>query len=251
MTDWPRRVLVLPDLHVPFQDTRALRAVLDYAEDEDWWQVILLGDILDHNSISHFNVNNLRAVEGQSLAKDYVAGNAVLDQIEKATPGAHRVAIEGNHDYRPEVFVNRCPQLAGSIETPLQLRLKQRGWQWVPFWSKGDLYRIGNAYFMHGRKTNKYHAESNVTDYGVPIFYGHTHDVMEIPRVLQGKDKTLVGASLGCLCRYDLPWLHGRPTKWQHAVGTFWFQKNGNFNYCVSKIFNGRFVAPNGKVYGK
>ena len=42
-----------------------------------------------------------------------------------------------------------------------------------------------------------------VMAYGVCIFYGHTHDVMEFPLVTWGDNRTLVGKSLGCLCDYQ------------------------------------------------
>lgn len=245
----PGRVLVITDTHWPLDDRRTWDAVLKYAADHRWSHVVHMGDMMDHNCISHFNANNLRAVEGQTLEKDYAYASKRLDELEQATPGAVRVAIEGNHDYRPEVFIDKCPQLKGQIETEKGLELKRRGWRYVRFWFQGELYTLGNATFMHGRRTNKYHAESNVADYGTPIFYGHVHSCMEMPKMLHGRDKTLVGASLGCLCRYDPPWLKGRPTSWQQAVTTFFFHKSGFFQHYVTKIFNHAFIAPDGKEY--
>lgn len=243
------RVLVLPDLHFPFEDKRAWRAVLAYARDHKWDAVVLLGDIMDHDSISHWNKDNVRAIQNQLLAGDYAYGNQRLDELEEATPGADKVAIEGNHDHRPEVYVNKVPQLAGMIETDVCLRLSQRNWKYARFWSKGELLRIGNAYFAHGRVTSKYHAEKMANDYGVPIFTGHTHDRQYISKVLHGKDKTIAGESLGCLCRSDMPYLKGRPTKWQLAFSVFYFFPDGYFNHYVVDIFKNRFVSPEGKVY--
>jgi hypothetical protein len=62
-----------------------------------------------------------------------------------------------------------------------------------------------------------------------------------------GRDKTLIGQSLGCLC---LPqaYMRGSPDKWQQAVGVFHFLDDGSFGYEVVRIINHRLIF-GGKVY--
>lgn len=247
-----RHVLVFPDIHfrkkAGGEDRRTLAAVKHYAADNTWDEVVFLGDVMEHSSISRHNERNLRAVSGETLLRDYEHANKALDEIDQATPGAKKVIIEGNHDWRPEAVVNFQPQLQGLVETKNGLRLDERGWEWVPYWSEGTVYRVGKAGLIHGRYVCDHHAKMHVSRYGMSVFYGHVHDVQAYSLVHEGNDSTLVGQSLGCLCDYDQTYLQGNPTRWQQAIGEFWVSRNGNFNYNVHRIFDHRFVV-NGKVY--
>jgi hypothetical protein len=84
---------------------------------------------------------------------------------------------------------------------------------------------------------------------GKTIITQNTHDVQSYSKVWEGDGETRVGQSLGCMCRYDLDYKKGDPDKWQQAVSTFYVRPNGMFSYFVSPIFNGIFIAPNGKEY--
>jgi len=249
----PENVLVLPDIHFKAkpggEDKRSLDAVLAYASDHRWSHVIFLGDIMDHNSISSHNKGNLKNVEGETLFKDYSVANRWLDQLEAATPGAAKYLIEGNHDYRGKLLAEFQPTLTGLVECENGLRVADRGWNWVPYWTNGDVLDLGRASFGHGRYTNKYHAEKHATRYGRNFYYGHLHDVQSYTVEREGDDLKYEGASLGCLCAYRQFWLKGRATKWQQAISTFRFQPNGMFNRYTSALFNHRFTCPNGKLY--
>lgn len=254
-TQKSKRVLVLPDIHlrpacngVPSgEDTETLAAVLRYASRYKWDEVIQIGDLLDFDCISSHNANKLKLVEGKRIQKDYDHAARFLDTWQRATPGAQWTILEGNHDERIERYIETNPVLEGSLEMADRLRFKDRGIRWVRYWTKGELYSVGNAHFAHGLYCNKYHAERHASDYGVAIFYGHTHDVQEMPKTLRGSDKTIIGQSLGCLCRYNQPYMKGRPSKWQQAFGVFHFQLDGFFNHYVVRVFNHRFISPEGE----
>jgi predicted phosphodiesterase len=250
------RVLVLPDIHfrrkAGGEDRRSLAAVKRYASDHAWDQVVLLGDVMDHASISHHNKAKLRTVSGESLFRDYEHANKGLDELAQAWSAlkAPRVTvIEGNHDFRPEVLIEAQPQLEGLVETPSCLRLAERGWHWSPFWSRGTVLRIGKAAFIHGVYVTDHHAKQHVQRYGESVFYGHCHDVQQYSLVHAGTDSTLVGQSLGTLSELEQDYMQGKPNRWQQAFGVFHFRPNGNYNYYVVRIFDHRFTSPEGKLY--
>lgn len=249
----PQNVLVLPDTHIRRkkggQDQRSIDAVLKYASDHTWTQVVHLGDIVDHNSISLHNKGNLRSIEGETLWADYDVANKVLDDLEQATPGAEKYLIEGNHDYRATRVAEEQPQLTGLIETEIGLKVAERGWNWVPYWSKGKTLDLGKASFGHGRYTTKHHALQHALRYGRNFFYGHVHDVQAHTMERDGNDRKYEAASLGCLCEYDQNYLKGSPTKWQQNFGVFRFQSNGFFNRFDIRLFNHGFTSPEGKYY--
>lgn len=249
-----RRVLIIPDCQVPFEDKRSMAAVEQYMADHKWDEVIYLGDFMDFNCISHFNKGLPGNVIGESIAGDYAVGNELLDRhqsiVRKRNPNCKWVMLEGNHEHRVNLYLAEHVELKGSVEVPIGLRLKQRGFKWVPCWSKGVTYRCGNLYFTHGLYTGNNHAKRMTENFGCSIAYGHTHDVMSYPKVLRGPDKTIEGHSLGCLCRYDLSYVGQNPTNWQQAISTLYVLPDGFYNLYVSRIFKHRFVSPEGKLYG-
>jgi hypothetical protein len=169
--------------------------------------------------------------------------------VRQRNPSARMVLLQGNHDYRAVDYANRHPGLKKHLDVVTNLRLKERRIEWVPSWERGKLFRLGNAHFLHGLYTSKYHAAKMVDTFGVCVYYGHTHDVSLYPKVTRGNDKTLEAGSLGCLCRYDQKYLKGAPTNWQQAVSTLFLQEGGNYNLYVSRIFAHKFIGPDGKEY--
>ncbi len=243
-----KSVLVLPDIHYPREDVRTMRAVEKYMQSQEWDKVIYLGDVMDLNVISSHNARNLRAVAGETLQKDYDYVNKVLDRHVKLLGKAEIIYLEGNHEYRVTRYIDALPQLEGIVEVPKCLYLKDRGIKWVPSWSKGTVYTVGKANFIHGLYTGDAHAKSHVQKFGCNIFYGHLHDLQLYSWTRMGDNSTIVGHSLGCLCDYKAFWMKGRPNRWQQAVTRFDFFPDGHFTYNVIPIFKHRFVA-NGVVY--
>lgn len=246
------RWIVLPDMQVPYEDKRTLAVVEAYMADHKWDGYLNLGDFLDFNEISTHTEGKRGAVV-ERVSKTFAAGNEILDRhqaiIRKGNPAAQMVVLEGNHDYRATSYTEKHHELGDLLDVPKGLRLAERKIEWVPAWSKGKLFRLGNAYFTHGLITSKYHAAVMAQRYGVCIYYGHTHDVMEFPVVLRGNNKTIVGKSLGCLCRYDQSYLKGAPTNWQQAFAVFHVMPDGFYTEHTVRIFKHRFVSPEGKLY--
>lgn len=249
----PEAWIIIPDMQVPFHDKRSLAAVEKFMAAHRWDGYLNIGDFMDFDQISSFNKNNLRAIEGRKILKDYEVGNEILDRhqkiIRKKNPDAKFVLIEGNHEYRIERYIDANPQVEGLFEVEHGLKLKERGFEWVRNWTNGDMYTVGKANFVHGQYTSKYHASKMVDNYGDNIFYGHTHDVQSYARTSRGRNTTQVGQSLGCLCTYELSYIKKNPSNWQQAFGVFYFTKGGFFSYYIPRIFSHKFVAPDGVEY--
>lgn len=247
------RVIVIPDLQIPYQDERSLSVVERYISEHKWDELIWIGDFMDFDYLSSFNEESPRKLEGKRMMNDYRYAGMIMDrQIAAATKKNSEckfTLLEGNHEYRVEKAIDKAPMLEGWVEVPTGLKLAERGVRWIKSWSKGKEYRIGKAIFVHGQYTNKYHASKMVDSYGTNIFYGHTHDVMCMPKVTKGDHKTRMGQSLGCLCEYNQSYMKGRPSNWQQAFGVFYFKSDGKFNHYVVQINNSSFISPEGEIY--
>ncbi len=247
------RVIVLSDMQIPYQDERTLSVVERYIADYKWDELIWIGDFMDFDYLSSFNEDSPRKVEGKRMANDYRYAGLIMDRqiaaASKKNSDCKFTLLEGNHEYRVEKAIDKAPMLEGWVEVPTGLKLAERGVHWVKSWSKGKEYKIGKAVFIHGQYTNKYHASKMVDAYGTNIFYGHTHDVMCMPKVTKGDHKTRVGQSLGCLCEYNQSYMKGKPSNWQQAFGVFYFRPNGKFNHYIIQVDNSTFTSPEGITY--
>lgn len=252
-TDGIYRVIVTPDKQFPLVDELSCRAVRAYMRDHRWDEHIDLGDFMDWDFISRWTADSARATEGKRFTKEYADANKELDKWVDATrfrnPDAKFTLIEGNHDYRPEVVIDKTPLYEGMIEMESNLFLKDRKINWHRYWSHRKAYKIGKALFVHGEHIGLHHAKKMADEFGENVFYGHTHDIQQYSVVRRGSDKTIVGQSLGCLCQYDLPYMGHKPSRWQQGFGVFHFFPDGHFTYFVVRIFKHRFVSPEGKIY--
>ena len=252
MTPPLRKYLVIPDCQIPYHDRLSMKAVERYMADEDWYGIIYLGDFMDFHQLAKFNKDSPDALT-KSLKGDYDMANAILDRhtaiLKKRNQKFYGYFLMGNHENRVNKFAESFPQLKGIIDVDVNLKLKERGFEVIRSYPDGETLRIGNAYFHHGLYTSANHPKKMADNFGVNIFYGHTHDVQSYSKVLWGKNKTIVGQSLGCLCRYDLDYVGLNPTNWTQAVTTLLVRPDGYFNHYVSSIFNHKFTAPNGKTY--
>ena len=245
--------IVLPDLQFPFIDTRTVNAVFKYIKDNHWDGLLQLGDFMDWDFISRWNVENARRTEGQRFIKEYEGANKFLDKLVEVTRFQNRkaqmVILEGNHDWRVEKVIDKTPMYEGIIEMEKNLHFKERGIYYHRYWSHRKPFQIGNALFVHGEYINDAHAKKMALTFGQPVFYGHTHDHQLYSRVMRGGDKTITAESLGCLCIYDLPYMGHRPSNWQQMFAVFYFFPDGYFNHFSIDIFKHRFFSPEGKVY--
>ncbi len=201
---------------------------------------------MDFNYISRWTADNLKVITGTTFTDDYAYANEFLDRQQKLirgkNPKCEMVIISGNHDIRPLKVIEKDPRYEGLIEFDRNLRLRERNIKYIKYWEKGEIYTIGHASFVHGLYVNDHHAKKMVSQFGTNIFYGHTHDVQTYSLTYKGANKTIVGQSLGCLCRYDMPYVQGKPTRWQQAFAIFEFFPNGQFTYNLIRIINGRFI---------
>lgn len=247
------RVLIIPDTHIPYHDKKTLRAVEKFMADYRWDEYIHLGDLLDFDMISKFNQEMLRNLETRRLLKDYDLANELLDRhqaiVRKNNKNAKFALLEGNHEYRMEVLIDKAPHLEGLLEVDKNLRLKERGIKWVKSWSEGELHTTGKLHYHHGDYVTKHHANKMVENYGVNIAYGHTHDSQTFEKITRGDKRPIKAFSMGHIANVGkLSYTRGKPNNWSQMVGIVEVRENGNFTVTQISIIDHTF-SYNGKVY--
>ncbi len=255
MKHYIKKWIIVSDLQIPYEDVRSLAAVEKYMAAHRWDGLIYIGDLLDFDAISSFNIGSPGLTEGKRLSADFSRASKMIDRHIKLVRGKHNkdakiVYLEGNHEERVERFLNAFPAFKGYFSVPKALDLAAKDIEWVPAWSTGATYKVGKATFLHGNYTNQYHPAKMAAKYGDSVFYGHTHDMMShaVANHLH-PDKVHVGQSIGCLCERDQAYMKGKPSNWQQGFMVLYLLPDGNYTYYTPRIFNHKFVGPDGVLY--
>lgn len=163
---------IIPDIHAPFEDKRAVRVVCTALQDwgVDW--LVCVGDVCDMYSTSRF-CKSPRLL-GLTAKQEIDATKRVLDQLD-AIGAPRKVMCFGNHDARLQKYVEeRAPAVDGLVaEIQDQLELSARGWTWRAY---GDFERIGDVLYTHDLDYCGQNAHlETLREVGQGVAFGHTH----------------------------------------------------------------------------
>lgn len=242
------RLLLIPDTHSPFHDPQAWRVMINAAKIFKPTIIIILGDFADFYAVSDHRKNPERL---GLLQEELGVTNGLLDEVE--TLGAKRVVfVEGNHEWRLFRYLcDKAPALYGLISTEQALRIKERGWEFVPY---GSGTSIGKLYVTHTLgKTGRYSVHKALEDGGRNIAHGHSH-VMGVVYRGSSFGNTQVGACFGWLARYDVAsdYKHELTAKreYTHGFGTGCMLQDGTVFLQAHPIVKNCTVVNGEVVYG-
>jgi hypothetical protein len=235
------KLVVMPDTHVPEDDKGAVSAFLQFLK---WYRphgLVILGDFLEMESVSHWDP---KSAKPRRLVPDVKAAKALLKKIDlSAGPQClFRRFIIGNHEvWQDSYLIEKVPEFYDGIEelgVSLRIQdllgLKDFGFRVIPF---NEILQVGELHLIHGIFTNTHHAKKHLDTYGVNLCYGHTHDTQQ--HIGVNVRSVYEAFSTGCLRTLDAAFLKGRPSNWVHAFGVVEFQKNGHYTKTVPHIING------------
>ena len=228
--------VVLGDVHIPFEDKRALDLVLNYCESRQPDSIILMGDVLDCYEISDFLKDPERGLRFPEEVKE---GRRRLEELRKRCPKARITYIQGNHEHRLTKYVIRnAGGLRGldGLSIPGQLRLEENGITWIAQDSDKfiDTYisllggRLLIGHFDMVRKDSGYTAKGLLDQYGCSIIDGHVHSVGTSNKTL-ANNKLVMAWENGCLCDLHPHYCH--PRKWMHAFSVVHLPVDGEGHY--------------------
>lgn len=179
--------IVLPDLHLPFHDTKLLECWLQrlswghhrkkgsLVAAHPWDGVDIMGDFIDCYSLSKFDTNPTRK---NNFQMEVDMGHDLLEEICRIAPHANIVYREGNHEDRlRKVLWGRCPALAHlrNLNISEVMGLEDLGIKWH---SLQDPDQIGGLWYAHGdllRKHAGMSARAKSEAMNGSVIIGHTH----------------------------------------------------------------------------
>jgi len=135
-----KRILIVPDTHAPYHDKRAWRLMMRAAKDFSPSIVATIGDLADFFAVSSHSKDPVRALQ---LDKEVAVVNGLLDELDSLEADDY-IFLGGNHcDRMLRYLRDKAPELFKIISIPQLFKLKDRGWQYVPYkqhTKRGKLY---------------------------------------------------------------------------------------------------------------
>jgi predicted phosphodiesterase len=234
------------DLHIPFQDDRALNILYAILEDANPDLVVDHGDTLDAQEISKYPKDPINRVPLKEEIKQTAQHMA---RVTELTPHAEHIWCEGNHEDRLRRLIwsladNRqagevltLPQVAEALSWPSLLGLDQLGWEMVPYPQHKLLFN--KVILTHGEKVRAQSGQSEKAElehYSKSGLSGHTH------RVGYYGKKTYDGQvgwwGLGCMCAIRTN--YASFPNWQQGFCVItWADDRENFAVERVRIFDG------------
>lgn len=162
-------VLVISDAHIPFHSRVWWDLLLQVGKHLRPKHLVIIGDFGDFYSVSDHDKDPERA---NRMDAELAEIDACLDQLD-ALGATDKLYIEGNHEDRLRRHLMKNPALARVVSTEKLLRLKERGWEFVPY--KRHAQR-GAVHFTHDVGAAGRNAVFRALDvYGHSVVSGHTH----------------------------------------------------------------------------
>ena len=241
-----QRVLICPDVHVPYHDSLAFRTFLEVARRWKPHCLVILGDFVDFYQVSQFPKDPARKT---SFSGEIEAARVALAQIERLK--INRVVYcEGNHETRLKRYIaNAAPELDGLVDVKNLLDVRRRGWEWVPY---GHYAKVGKLHFMHDAGHAGAQApRQSVAAFGGCIIFGHTHRAGSHYESTVNGDRH-VGMTCGWLGDPEaIDYRHRARVlrENQHGFGVAHVEQSTGLGWCTFvPILNGRAVV-DGKMY--
>ena len=238
------RVAVIPDCHVPYHDDRAFSLALKVFQDFRPTQIVFLGDVADFYSVS----SHRKDPDRQFLLEYEVQEvNKLLDRVARGFPKAKVTFLEGNHEYRLARYISeQCPELFGCVSVEGLLKIKERGWKFIPF---GEHHQIGKMVFVHRGASGRNAAYKAISTYEKSVCMGDLHRMEEAIKV-SSLGECHIGIIPGWLGDYKKAARYMmRPfADWQLGFATIYLVADGNFFHGLHPIVNYRTMY-NGRIY--
>lgn len=238
--------VILNDVHVPYQDERAVNVTLELIEYVKPSTVFLNGDIIDFYQMSRFDRNPNRVLE---LQADLDRLHDFLAAVRRAAPQANICYLEGNHEARLQRYLWNHPEIANlrALQAEQLFRLAEHGVKWIP---QNQTHLHHGFIVTHGtvvRQASGASAKGQLERYLQSGISGHTHRQGMYRLTTFAGD--FVWHENGCLCSLEPEYIVGRPN-WQQCIAIGQFVADGDrFQISQVNIVNGRALY-DGMLFG-
>lgn len=245
------RVIVLPDLQIPYHMPKQVQAAFDYIKDTKPSAVWIVGDWLDSPGPSRWNKGSASEYS-YDLQAEIDLGVELLGQLRKSAGRSTPIHFKtGNHDIRVERYVSKYGPALSSLRVlqlesmlhfdRLNITCHRQPAELLPGWvlahgDEGSLSRAaGGTALALARRFNK------------SVVCGHTHRLGSQHETygMNGRIvNTVHGVEVGCMMDMrEAHYLPGGSGNWQHGFGILYRTGKRVSHTLVPVSPSGQFVA--------
>jgi len=235
-----QRDIIIPDLHAPYHEKRAVDLILDHVIPAfDWHGIRVLGDFYDCYPTSFHRKDPRRE---RNFKREMLAACMVKDRFEDAAPWKSMTFMEGNHEWRlPRYLADRAPELYEWLMDGDPFRLAK--WDVIPY--QQDT-KIGEINYTHDVGIAGKHALSrSLESYQDNMVMGHIHR-MDYKVAASAAGVPHVGACfgwLGDLKKVDYMHSMKARSQWTHGFGIAYRIPNGTTWLVPVPIIKGTCIV--------
>lgn len=235
----PVRCLILSDVHIPYHDSDALMAAIEYGKKHEADTIILNGDIVDCFSISRWEKDPRQ----RNFANEIKTTKHFLHLLRRTFPKAKIIFKLGNHEERWEKYMYlKAPELLGVPDFEFEKLFGLAGF---------DIECVKDCLPIKLGKLNVIHGHEYRFSISNPVnpargFYmrakthcigGHLHQSSQHSETnLEGK--TISCWSTGALC--NLHPMYARINNWCLGFAFVTTDRNGAFEVQNLRIVDGK-----------
>jgi predicted phosphodiesterase len=228
------RILIISDLHFPYQNNEAITLALDYGKEKKVDCIILNGDVMDQANISRHE----RDWRARSIAEEFEAVRVFLKSLRLHFPKTKIVWKLGNHEERWEKFLyNKAPEIFDVNDFQLEVLLKLGELKIEIVKDKRPII-LGKLTVLHGHELmgmgGVNPARATFTKTMEDTLVGHYHRTSSHSEPTMN-NRVITVHSTGCLCEMNPMFMP--INKW-----------NLGFAYVDLNILTGEYVLENKKI---
>jgi len=243
-----KKAAILPDIHFPYHDERALDIAINYVLKVGVDVVIVPGDGVDCYQISYWKTDPLRDPFHVEVRKSIKFIKYLTEVFPDDT---EKIWIEGNHELRlRNMLWSKAREFAGlpGMDIPTIYEISKHGWNYVSNFqlmqSGLPPFAIGKLFVLHGQEIKisggavnlaKLHYDKN------PVTQINTHHHQSQEYIISKMDLQVDGSwTTGCLC--DLHPDYAPANRWNHGLAIVEYDSSGYFSVMNKKIISGRVL---------
>ena len=142
------RILILSDLHFPYQNNRAIELALDYGKLNKVDCILINGDLIDFANISRHD----KDWRSRSINDEFEAVRTFLKSLRLNFPNTRIIYKHGNHDERWEKFLYvKAPEIFDVADFQLEVLLRLGELKIETVKDKRPI-RLGKLTVLHGHE---------------------------------------------------------------------------------------------------
>ena len=242
------RVLIIPDLHFPEHDPKALAVALAAARAIKPDRTVVLGDFLDCAQFSGHPPKCIEEARTTSWADDLAGAGSVLDKLLACTKG-ELAFVEGNHEKRISKWA--ANSVAGravhDLVAPSVVFGRKKRLRYIKHGPRAHYKVAPNLLAVHGWSVGAGALRKHLQlSKSYSVVFGHVHRCgLETDRDLD--DRVIEAWSPGFLAKHQPYWLESNPSGWTQGVGLVYVNGQRHQSFPIP-IDGYQCVLPSGKL---